>query len=284
MLTQREVAPSLASMIIDITGPRLQLLYLALAYAEKCSYQPGAAVLDEGKLVQCIKGCLEERAMDNLIQAEAYKSHQTFPIKKIILESVMQASQSLSVLELERIVQQKLPLKNYSIEKNLGDLLNGSVLMLKDNSVLLLVGDQIVDNVHLDCSVVTILLTFRTHKISHINHSDHMAQLSNTHAHTNQINDHNQINISNTLPQVDQRWSTEAHKNNKVHYSLTYMSSSSLVLITVLFIECDSSDAVSGLLCCRPHRSARSLNSCSFSFGSLGFRFRFMNRSLNSLI
>ena len=62
---------------------------------------------------------------------------------------------------------------------------------------LLLVGDQIVDNVHLDCSVVTILLTFRTHKISHINHLDHMAQLSSTHAHTSQINDHNQINISN---------------------------------------------------------------------------------------
>ena len=82
VLTQREVAPSLVSMIIDITGPRLQLLYLALTYAEKCGYQSGAAVLDKGKLVQCIKGCLEERVMDNLIQAKAYKSHQTFPIKK----------------------------------------------------------------------------------------------------------------------------------------------------------------------------------------------------------
>ena len=73
-----------------------------------CGYKPGAAELDEVKLVQCIKGHLEERAMDNLIQPKANKSHQTFPIvKKVILETALQES-PLSVFELEQIVQQKL--------------------------------------------------------------------------------------------------------------------------------------------------------------------------------
>ena len=76
--------------------------------------------------------------MDNLIQAKANKSHQTFPITKIILETVMQASPPFSVLELERLVQQKLlklPLEKHNIEQNITDLLIGNILMLEGNSI-----------------------------------------------------------------------------------------------------------------------------------------------------
>ena len=142
VLTRRNVVPSVASKIVDITGPKLQLLYLALTYARKCGYQPGAAEVDEPKLVQCIKGHLEDRAMDNLIQAKANKSHQTFPIKKLILETVLEGS-PLSVLELEHIVQQKLlklpklpKSQDDNIEQNIADLLNGNVLMLQDNYII----------------------------------------------------------------------------------------------------------------------------------------------------
>ena len=57
----------------------------------------------------------------------------------------------------------------------------------------MLVGDQILHYASLEYSLMTDYSNLVTLKISHVNHSEHTAQLSNTHVHTNQNNDHNQI-------------------------------------------------------------------------------------------
>ena len=62
----------------------------------------------------------------------------------------------------------------------------------------MLVGNCIVNYVSLDYSLTTDYSDLVTHKISHVNHSEHMAQQSNTHARTNENNDHYQISICNT--------------------------------------------------------------------------------------